>query len=89
MGDTWCHFDWNIRAASLCITRGCGHFQYRVYMYMSALYFPLILSLSFCGATHMAFIGVPAGTVVVTNKAFNAFAKEEHELVSPHIHVYM
>ena len=31
---------------------------------------------------------VEPGTVVVTNRAFNAYLKEEHETVSIHVHMY-
>jgi uridine phosphorylase len=40
---------------------------------------PVIIRLGTCGG-----IGVEAGTVVVTNRALNAFLKEEHQIVSIH-----
>ena len=47
-----------------------------------------VFSLSLMYSSHHGCIGVPAGTVVITNRAFNGLLNEEHEIVS-RTHMFM
>lgn len=75
----------------MCVSHGVGSSTFSVVLHellklvkYAKCHEPVFLRIGTCGG-----VGIPPGTVVVTKDAFNGYLRNEHEIVSKYVCVYI